>query len=162
METWKDIEGLENYKISNNGKVYSKKRNKILKPNINRGGYYKVDLFKLSKCHRKRIHRLVAEAFIPNPNNLPQINHKDGNRLNNNVNNLEWCTQHWNNIHARDILCKNSGIPVIGTHVITGEKIYFKSTREAQRNGFDSGTISLCCNKKCKYHKNYTWEYVKN
>lgn len=108
QEIWKDINGYEGlYQISNlgnvksiqyfnhaNNKIYP--RNKLLKPLINEKGYFRVDLFKLGKTKRCRIHRLVAEAFIPNLNNFPEVNHIDGNKSNNRVDNLEWCTHKHN------------------------------------------------------------------
>lgn len=90
----KDYEGL--YEVSNEGKVFSLVSNKELKPNIV-NGYCQVGLHKNGVQINKLVHRLVAEAFLENPNNLPQINHKDENRLNNCVNNLEWCDSKYNN-----------------------------------------------------------------
>lgn len=103
-EIWKDIEGYENlYQISNYGRVKSIIRNKIKHYETNHNGYLRVNLCKKRKIEHKRVHRLVAEAFIPNPQNLPQINHKDGNKLNNCVNNLEWCTPTDNVRHSVEI-----------------------------------------------------------
>ncbi|MBE6156988.1 MAG: hypothetical protein E7161_04530 [Firmicutes bacterium] len=100
MEIWKSIEGYENYEISNLGNVKSLYNNIIRKPRIGKNGYYYITLWKNGKCKSKKNHRLVAEAFIPNPDNLPQVNHKDGNKLNNCVDNLEWCTASYNVRHA--------------------------------------------------------------
>lgn len=98
-EIWKDIDGFEGlYQVSIWGNVRG--RNGILAPYVTEKGYLKVGLFKDGKNHKKRIHRLVAEAFIPNPHNLPQVNHKDGNPKNNSVTNLEWCTNQENTDHA--------------------------------------------------------------
>lgn len=114
MEEWKDIKGYEGlYMISSLGRVKSlqprggnrngmprKGKEHILTPYISSTGYYKVSLVKNNKRSDKRIHRLLASAFIPNPNNKPNINHIDGNKLNNRIDNLEWCTQKENTIHA--------------------------------------------------------------
>lgn len=107
MEVWKDIEGYEGlYQVSNMGRVKSlgatnrvgwHLREKILKQTIEPKGYLKVGLRKNNKIQTVRVHRLVANAFLPNPFNLPQVNHKDENKTNNHVENLEWCTNKYNN-----------------------------------------------------------------
>ena len=99
---WKDIPGYEGlYQVSNTGKVRSLNyrgtgQTKILKQNITRYGYKTLALCKNGKDKRYFVHRLVAEAFIPNPNNLPYVNHKDEDKTNNAVWNLEWCTHEYN------------------------------------------------------------------
>ena len=110
MEIWKDIEGYENkYQISNLGNVKSLetwtgdkyiRREKILKNMVYGNGYYYVCLSKNGKVKKYKVNRLVAQAFIPNPDNKPFTNHIDGDKLNNNVDNLEWCTQSENMKHA--------------------------------------------------------------
>lgn len=98
-EIWKEVKDYEGlYWVSDQGHVKNR-HNKILIPEI-RNGYYSVDLRKNGKRKKTRIHRLVAQAFIPNPDNLPTINHKDENKLNNYVSNLEWCTQKYNTYHS--------------------------------------------------------------
>lgn len=102
MEVWKDIEGYEGYyQISNQGKVLSlnyclRGYSALLTPKINKRGYAWVELRKNGTRKPMLIHRLVAQAFIENPNNYPLINHKDENPLNNNADNLEWCTHSYN------------------------------------------------------------------
>ena len=86
------VKGYENYIVNEDGTVYSLFTNKVLKPNIMKTGYHTVELFNDSGSRRLSIHRLVAEAYIPNPEGLPQVNHKDENKANNSVDNLEWCT----------------------------------------------------------------------
>ncbi len=99
-EVWKDIKGFEGlYQVSTQGQV--KSRRGILKPYINHKGYLKVCLSKDGVKYKKRVNRLVAEAFIENPLNLPQVNHKDRNKNNNAVSNLEWCTAKENRDHYR-------------------------------------------------------------
>ena len=117
MEEWKDIKGYEGkYQISNKGRVKSLNykrtgKEKILKLSSDINGYKKITLCKNSKQKTYLIHKLVAEAFLPNPDNLPVVNHKDENKLNNNVENLEWCTQAYNvnyshnNCKSRKIIC---------------------------------------------------------
>lgn len=100
-ETWKVIDGYENYEVSNLGRVMSLKyhrgnRKVILKQSINAYGYPVVSLSKNGKSAPIAVHRLVATAFIPNPNNLPQVNHKDECKTNNAVWNLEWCDVSYN------------------------------------------------------------------
>ena len=95
MEIWKEVNSYEGlYWVSDQGHVKNR-HGKILIPEI-RTGYYSVDLCKDGKRKKCRIHRLVAEAFIPNPDNFPMINHKDENKLNNEADNLEWCTAEYN------------------------------------------------------------------
>lgn len=104
-EIWKRINGYEEYEISNLGRVKSFKRDrkgKIMKPKFS-GEYLAVTLCADGQQERKTIHRLVAEHFIPNPSGLPWVNHKDGNKLNNKVTNLEWVTPSENNNHAYEI-----------------------------------------------------------
>ena len=94
-----NYEGL--YKIDENGNVFSVRNNKFLNTTVFPNGYEYVHLCNgKAKTKLLRVHRLVAEAFIPNPNDLPQVNHKDGNKLNNSVENLEWCTNLENMRHS--------------------------------------------------------------
>ena len=109
-EIWKDVNGYEGlYKINNFGYIKSLKdcnyisREKILKFSKNDRGYLSVRLYKNTKWKIFRVNRLVAINFLPNPKNKPQVNHKDGNKQNNNVNNLEWCTHSENQNHAYSI-----------------------------------------------------------
>lgn len=105
-EIWRSIDGYEGlYEVSNTGLIRSLDRfvgnrnrikGKILSIRIEKDGYCSVALSKDGKIKRYKIHRLVAQAFIPNPEGLPQVNHKDENKTNNNVDNLEWCTSKYN------------------------------------------------------------------
>lgn len=98
VEIWKPVVGFEGlYEVSNMGRVKSLKRlhtkERIIAQSLNHKGYARVTLWKENKQRKFSVHRLVAKAFIPNLDNLPQVNHKDENKQNNNVWNLEWCTQ---------------------------------------------------------------------
>ena len=98
MEEWKDIKGYEGlYQISNKGRVKSLyNKGKILTPGKDKDGYSIVSLYKNKIKKTNKVHRLVAQAFLSNPDNLPQVNHKDENKLNNCVENLEWCSVEYN------------------------------------------------------------------
>ena len=116
VEVWKDINGFSNYQISNYGRVKSKsryvnvgiknvnkfyKQEKIINQYSNGRGYMQVTIYNdIGKPKTIKVHRLVARAFIENKNNLPQVNHKDGNKLNNSVDNLEWCDNLYNIRHG--------------------------------------------------------------
>ena len=110
IREWKTITYALNYDVSNCGEIRQNKKNKILKPYINkRNGYSYVYIRDNNgKYLNKRIHRLVAEYFIPNPNNLPMVNHKDFNRSNNNVDNLEWVNGTQNNLWSRENISKSA------------------------------------------------------
>lgn len=138
-EVWLPIKGFEDYtRISNFGRVWSIKTNKERAVFKSAGGYYHLDLFNDKKQHKNyTVHRLVAEAFIPNPNNLPYINHIDGNKLNNCVNNLEWCTPMHNARHAQKLgLCppaigEKNGLSKLKTEEVEFIKTRFKSPYSA-------------------------------
>ena len=168
MEIWKDIEGFEGlYQVSNLGKVKSlnfnhTKKEKILKLQSGKYGYLLVSLCKEGKGKTYQVHRLVAQAFIPNLENKPQVNHKDEDKTNNKVENLEWVTSKENcNYRTRNERMANSkSKPIYGINIKTNEKIEFLSTMEAERNGFDASNIVHCLKGKRKSHKGYKWYYV--
>lgn len=155
-EIWKDIQGYEGlYQISNLGRVKSYRQWKrascpaeyILKNSIANNGYCQITLYKDRKKKKFLVHRLVAEAFIPNPKNLPHINHKDENPSNNNVNNLEWCTPQYNNCYgtARFRAMITNGYPV-NQYLINGQWLatYVTSSVAADITGISIKEISAC------------------
>lgn len=164
----RQIKDYPNYAISNkNNLVLNMKTGKILKPFKNMGGYLHVVLYNNGKGKNCRIHRLVAEAFIDNPNNLPCVNHIDGNKLNNDATNLERCTYSENTKHAYDNglakgtrNCKVKSKPVIGTSLCGTVFKYYSSTMEAERHGFNYSNIASCCRKERKTHKGFTWKFI--
>lgn len=105
IEEWKSIKDIPNYDVSNLGRIRNNKTERILKPKLIRG-YESVCLRKYNKNIHKRVNRLVAEAFIPNPLNKPLVNHIDYNPQNNNVNNLEWVTNSENQLWSKDRISK--------------------------------------------------------
>lgn len=162
-EVWKDIDGYDGmYKISNLGNVYSKYVHRNLKPAKTQDGYLYVMLRDNGKQKINMIHRLIATYFIPNPDNLPVVNHKDENTLNNSIDNLEWCTYSYNNTynnaHIKRAL-KNSQ-EVFGYNE-QGEIIHhYYSAREAARQlGYNNTNISACCNNHLLTYKNIVWSY---
>lgn len=172
-EIWKPIEGYEDrYEISNLGRVKSFARKdsnnhllkeRILKPKINRDGYFYLQLCNDGNKKGFFVHRLVACAFIDNPHNYPIINHKDENKLNNNVSNLEWCTVLYNNRYG------TKGIRT-GKHFakavvqLTLEGVYvdtFKSLHEISRKyGYAPINISRCCNHVPRKFSAYGYKWL--
>ena len=127
------------------------KHGRILKPEIRRG-YYSVDLMKNGKRYKFRVHRLVAEAFVANPDNLPMINHKDEDKLNNLASNLEWCDNTYNSQYPNDL----------GVYCFDLDK-YFKSASEASvHTGVCRTSIVKCCNHKLQRAGGMLWCYSKD
>jgi len=178
-EVWRDIAGFEGkYQISNLGRVKSilKTMTKIRKPRIHSSGYWCLNLTVNYKWKSVTIHRLIAIAFIPNPNNYRTVNHIDGNKQNNDISNLEWCTQKENCKHAfRTGLHKPSCIgrfnelhpmsKTIYQYSIDGEYIQsFPSVSEVGRVlGVKVGNISSFAShpEKRNYAYGYKWSYEK-
>lgn len=162
MEVWKPVVDYENlYEVNNYGDIrslYSKKKN-ILKPYINRKGYKVVTLCKNGEQKTLLVHRLVAKAFIPNPDNLPCINHKDENGSNNNVSNLEWCSYLYNNTYGTRLTKHITKISKPVRCIETG--VVYSSACSAQREtGIRQGDISQCCHHQRKSTGGYTWEFI--
>lgn len=162
-EVWKDIQGYEGlYKISSLGNVYSCYTNKILSPGKTGDGYPYVMLHKDKKEKIHMIHRLVAIHFIPNPDNLPIINHKDEDKENYSIDNLEWCTYSHNNTYngVNKRTAKALSKPVYAYNQDGKCVNYYESVRGAERKtGFVSGNIVSCCNGRLHTYKNLVWSY---
>lgn len=177
-EIWQDIKGYEKlYQVSNFGRVkklhtYKKqgtgnyeRQEKILSQRVNNKGYLLVDLYKNNKRNQLLVHRLVASAFLDNHNNFLCVNHKDENAQNNNVSNLEWCSQKYNMNYGTcpERIGKANSKPIIAIDK-EGNTKEFASSMDAKRQlGISSGNIY-----DCLYHKRnrktaggYKWEFVK-
>jgi len=162
-EVWSDIKGYENlYQVNVFGEIKSIYNNIILKPWINSCGYMNIKLSVKGKRKNKQIHRLVAEAFISNDENKKEVNHIDGNKSNNNINNLEWVTRNENIFHAYKIGLYDKNFRKIIQ--IKDDKIIniFNSIKEAsEKTGINNGCICSCCGEKYRYKTagGYTWKY---
>ena len=164
-EIWCPIKGFEGqYEVSDKGRVRSLKfgKERILKPIRNTQGYLQVHLCKNGEIKKCLVHRLVSQTFIPNPNNLQEVNHKDENPSNNSAQNLEWCDRKYNiNYGTRtqrqsDKLSK----PVLQYEKSGAFVREWKSIQDAQRNlNYGQGNISHCCNGKCRFAYGYIWKF---
>lgn len=157
MEIWKDVNGYTGlYQISNLGNV--KRNNKILKPYFNSKGYYRVDLYKDGIEKKYTVHRLVAEHFIPNPDNKPCIDHINTNKTDNRVENLRWVTHKENNNNPKSKY--KQSIPVL-QFSLDGELVNrWESIRDIEREiGIRNSAISHCLksNKICGGFKWRKW-----
>jgi len=183
QEIWKDIKGYEGlYQVSDVGNIkslnYNKtKQEKNLKFGIDTSGYRVVNLFKNGKPKMYTVHKLVAITFIPNPNDYPIINHKDENRRNNNIDNLEWCTYKYNlnygernkkvKQNMKEKEKKNGQIKRKKVTCITTGEIFKSVTEASMKTNAYSTTISQCCKGKRKHAGKHPstgeklmWEYV--
>ena len=179
-EIWKDKKDYEGlYQVSNLGRAKSLdryikgkghslqfKKGRILKPMKDNNGYLKVRLCNGEKSKTFNLHRLVAEAFIDNPDNLPQVNHKDENKTNNVVTNLEWCDSRYNknygtrNKRISEKMTNGKLSKPVLQYDLEGNLIReWKSTMECGRNGFNHGAVNACCLGKLKTYKGFIWEY---
>lgn len=177
-EVWKPIDGyIGLYEVSNYGRVKSLKRTvwhkgngcymtlseRIMKLRKRKDDYLDVPLHKDGKVRRYLVHRLVSVAFIPNPDNLPQINHLDEDKENNCIDNLEWitCKENINHGTHNKRMAEKLSKPIIGIDKITGLIVEFASLREAERKlGIGNQNICACCQGKRKSAGGFYWMYA--
>jgi NUMOD4 motif/HNH endonuclease len=181
-EIWKPVPGYEgSYEVSNEGRIRSLAREvprlgtgkktihaKIMTPQKNRGGYLQVVLRSDGKSKMNRIHRIVLSSF-DRPRDDMDVNHKDGNKENNRLDNLEWATRSENIAHGYRVLGRKSAFSgrfgkdhhnakaVIGINQQTGDTVRFDSLMDAQRAGFQAGHISSCLSGGRKKHQGFIW-----
>ena len=174
---WKTIDGYDGYyEVSDEGEIrsvdryveYTKGKHKgtlsfikgrVMKQSVNTAGYLVVNLRKNGTANVALVHILVATAFLENPNNLPTVNHKDGNKCNNSILNLEWASYSENNIHALKIGLRNPRGCRITQYSLNGEfiKEYRSVCEAARQTGFSRGGISHCINGRCKTSSGFIW-----
>lgn len=153
VESWERHPDIGIIEVSTFGRVRSVK-GYCYKNSIGNSGYLQVEFRVNGKRIHKYVHRLVAETFIPNQNNLPQVNHKDNDRINNNVSNLEWCTISYNAKYREKFgisSIESQGHPLFAINLDTNEVLRFRSQREASRVlGFSQGNIGSVIRGKMK------------
>ena len=173
-EIWKDISGYEGlYQVSNLGRVKSFQKWKrascpeefILSPSLSNNGYLQVTLYKQKKRKKLLVHRLVAEGFVRNPDNLPHVNHIDENTKNNRADNLEWCTPQYNNCYgtAKFRAMITTGTPVeqrlINNQLIA---IYISTSIAQEITGISRKEISACLRGALDSAGGFIWCKHKN
>ena len=170
MEEWKDVVGYEEYfQISNFGRVFSKRTNKILIQGISKSGYYVLSTRiggKRGICKCFKVHRLVAMAFIPNNDNKPFVNHKDGNKLNPCVDNLEWCTAKENSVHAweNELCISVKGTAQKSSKLKESDVIYCRNNYIPRSKQFGTGGLAKKFNVNHSIISNLlnrkTWKHI--
>lgn len=173
MEEWKAIPGYEGYfEASTEGRIRSvsrvaigrwgsnRRKSHVLTPNTTHHDYQQVKFSIDGKKSQKLVHRLVAMTFIPNPDNLPQVNHKDGNGANNAVNNLEWCTASDNCLHRNHVLHKYVGRAKKPVKCVETGEVFESSYQAARVMNFSQSCIYMTCQGKLQKTGGYHFEFV--
>lgn len=164
MEKWLPISNYEGlYEVSNHGRIKGLKTGRILKYNLLKAGYMSVALSKNGKVKRRTVHTIVAEAFVPNPNNLPVVDHKDDDKLNNLASNLQWVTKQYNTGKAHNVPVNKLDIngrllanyPSVS---IAARDLY--SLTQADNVDSQVANIVSCIKGRLKTFKGYKWEYT--
>lgn len=161
---WKPVVGFEEYySVSDEGQVWSNRRHKVLKPKVDRYGYKVVVLSVKGVVHHRTVHRLVAQSFIPNPNNLPTVNHINEDKSDNRSVNLEWMSVIDNNNHGTrneklsNAKCKSPVEQVFSD----GTTVRYKGVKDASRKtGVHRVCIARCCKNIRKTAGGYKWRYA--
>ena len=158
------IKDFPNYEITEDGQVFSKNKNAYLSIWLDKDGYPSVKLYKDSKPQVKRVHRLIAEHFLPNPNNLPFVHHLDANRENCAISNLQWISIEGNNqdSHILQALRTKMGKKVGQYSLKTGEllNVFLSSGEAAEKTGISASGIREACRGVYKQMRGFAWKYL--
>jgi hypothetical protein len=156
---WKQINGYPNYSVSTEGEVKNNKTGRVLKPFYDSNGYKLVALYRPNERKVKSVHILVAEAFVPNPENKPEVNHKDGNKKNCHKSNLEWCTHSENMLHSRQVLGNEHKREKHQIECVETGAIYPTAIAAARAVGSSSIAIRKCLYGWTKTAAGLHWRY---
>mgnify|MGYP001625076177 CR=1 FL=1 len=162
---WREVKEYSNYEVNQLGEIRHKKRQKILKPRSNNGGYQYVNFKINGKNTNFAVHRIVANAFIPNPNGYTEVNHKDYNKKNNCVDNLEWVSSSQNKQHSY-LKQENKKSRGKAVNQYTKEGIFLKTfdsvSDAAKELGCCIAAISNCCLGRTKTSQGFRWSFVES
>ena len=162
---WREVKEYSNYEVNQLGEIRHKKRQKILKPRDNNGGYQYVNFKINGKNTNFAVHRIVANAFIPNPNGYTEVNHKDYNKKNNCVDNLEWVSSSQNKQHSY-LKQENKKTRGKAVNQYTKEGIFLKTfdsvSDAAKELGCCVAAISNCCLGRTKTSQGFRWSFVES
>ena len=156
------INGFDGYFVTESGAIFSTRRGSMRPRKIHliNGGYVRINMRIGDKTKCKLVHRIVAEIFVPNPNNKPEVNHKDGDKLNNHADNLEWCSRSENLMHSYQILGNNPPRSKAVRCLDTGE-IYPSASVAAKKIGVDPSNVSKAVRGVQQTAGGFRWEFAK-